>query len=52
MIRCIRKIISRFSDFMLGTKNENEKIKNEEITYTITSVFPSKSIMEEAEKYL
>ncbi len=48
-----KEMIRVFSLIFFGeSRKEAKKKKNQKINYTLSSVFPTKAIMEEARKYL
>lgn len=54
MSEILQKIVDYFSNLFLGIKKDDvgEIVNEKNVKYTITSVFPSKLVMTEAEKYL
>lgn len=54
IVEKLQNFVDILSRIILGTEKdeEEENVRNEKTTYTLTSVFPSLEIMKEAEKYL
>lgn len=52
MAETMQKIMDEFAQRLFGKKDKKEYEEGKKIEYTITSVYPSKKIMYEAEKYL